>query len=60
VIVPVVKWRSRSKRTSSGFRLDGKELERINQEVRDLNRFSEELDSSPMDRFAQPLFGLPR
>jgi Zn-finger nucleic acid-binding protein len=43
-----------------GFWLDGKELERINEEVRELNESSEELGSSPMDWFAQFLYGLPR
>lgn len=43
-----------------GFWLDGKELLRINEYVRELNRSSKELGSLPMDWFARFLYALPR
>jgi Zn-finger nucleic acid-binding protein len=47
-------------RSCGGFWLDGKELERINEFVHDLNESSEELGSPAMQWFAQFLFSLPR
>jgi len=43
-----------------GFWLDGKELERINAFVHELNETSEDLGSPAMQWFAQFLFSLPR
>ena len=47
-------------RGCGGFWLDGKELERINKYVRDLNESSAERGSPAMEWFAQFLFSLPR
>jgi Zn-finger nucleic acid-binding protein len=47
-------------RSCGGFWLDGKELERINAYVHDLNESSEDLGSPAMQWFAQFLFSLPR